>query len=100
MFKVILGFGNGNLKNGCEYITVEIRNEDNNLIAQERGSLPASPQLWELYKSWKSSFRRRFAGRITIPENPGSSSSGVEMELSQCIDRFPREFNQWQGKRI
>ena len=99
MFKVILGFGNGNLKNGCEYITVEIRDEDDKLIAQERGSLPASPQLWELYKSWKSSFRRRFAGRITIPENPGSSSSGVEMELSQCVDRFPREFNQWLNDR-
>ena len=83
MIKVILGFGNGNLENGCERVTVEIRDFDEKLIARGSGSLPLFPQLWKLYNSWKSSFRSRFAGRIMIPQNSGSSSSVVDMELSE-----------------
>ena len=40
MIKVILGFGNGNLENGCERVTVEIRDFDEKLIARGSGSLP------------------------------------------------------------
>jgi len=95
MSKVILGFGNGNLESGCEHITVEIRDEDDKLIAQDNARLPSSPQLWKLYKSWKSSFISRFGGRIIIPQHSGSSSSEVETSLSECINKFPRAFNQW-----
>ncbi|MEL6162572.1 MAG: CHAT domain-containing protein, partial [Cyanobacteria bacterium J06628_3] len=95
MTKVILGFGNGNLENGCEHVSVEIRGDDEKLIARGDGSLPASVQLWELYNSWKSSFRSRFGGRIIIIEDSESSSSAVEMQLSKCINNFTSEFNQW-----
>ena len=95
MIKVILGFNNGNLESGCEHIAVKIRDENEKLIAQDNGSLPSFPQLWKLYNSWKSSFRNRFGGRIIIPQNSGSSSSEVETSLSECIDNFPKEFNQW-----
>ncbi|MGB6297463.1 MAG: CHAT domain-containing protein [Rivularia sp. (in: cyanobacteria)] len=95
MTKVILGFGNGNLRNGCDHISVEVRNSDDKLIARGNGSLPASPELWKLYKSWKSSFIRHFGGRIVIIEDSVSSSSEVEMELSKCINQFPKAFNQW-----
>ena len=95
MTKVILGFGNGNLENGCDRITVEIRDSDDKLIAQDSASLPSFPQLWKLYNSWKSSFRSRFGGRIKIIEDSASSSSDVETTLSECINQFEREFNQW-----
>lgn len=95
MTKIILGFGNGNLENGCEHITVEIRGDDEKLIARGSGSLPASPELWKLYNSWKSSFRSRFGGRIIIPLNCASSSSTVENTLSECINQFPIKLNQW-----
>ena len=95
MTKVILGFGNGNLDLGCDRVTVEIRDDDDKLIARGNGSLPDSPQLWNLYNSWKSSFRSRFGGRIVIPQNSGSRSSMVETTLSECINQFPRDFNRW-----
>ena len=95
MVKVILGFGNGNVENGCERITVEVRGDDEKLIARNDGSLPPSPQLWELYNSWKSSFIKHFGGRIILSKKPGSSSSQRKMELNQCIEQFPREFNKW-----
>ncbi|MGD1914221.1 MAG: CHAT domain-containing protein [Rivularia sp. (in: cyanobacteria)] len=95
MTKVILGFGNGNLDLGCDRVTVEIRDEHDKLIARGNGSLPDSPQLWNLYNSWKSSFRSRFGGRIVIPQNSGSRSSMVETTLSECINQFPRDFNRW-----
>jgi hypothetical protein len=95
MTKVILGFGNGNVENGCEHITVEIRGDDEKLIARGSGSLPASPELWKLYNSWKSSFISRFGGRINIIENSGISSSAVETTFSECVNQFPIKFNQW-----
>jgi WD40 repeat protein len=95
MLKVILGFGNGNVENGCEHITVQIRDDDDKVIAQNNGSLPSSVQLWKLYNSWKSSFRKRFGGRIILGDKPGTSSSEQKRELNQYIEQFPTEFNKW-----
>ncbi|MDJ0634641.1 MAG: CHAT domain-containing protein [Xenococcaceae cyanobacterium MO_188.B29] len=95
MIQVTLEFGNGSLEKGCEHIKVEIRNSDKNLLAEDSGSLPPSTQLWELYQSWRESFRNRFGGRIKISAKSASSSSVVKQDLSEYIARFPRELNQW-----
>ena len=94
MVKVVLGFGNGNVENGCEHITVEIRDDYEKLIAQDSGSLPAYPELWELYESWKFSFTTNFSGRIKVIEEERNVSRH-QLQLSKYFDQFPKRFNQW-----
>lgn len=95
MVKVILGFGNGNVENGCEHITVEIRDDYEKLVAQDSGSLPAYPELWELYESWKSSIKTNFSGRIKVIEEDRRNISQHQLQLSKYFHQFPKRFNQW-----
>ncbi|AFY58458.1 hypothetical protein Riv7116_6102 [Rivularia sp. PCC 7116] len=91
MVKVILRFGNGNVEKGCEHITVEVRTSDDKLIAQDSGSLPAFPELWELYQSWKSSFTSTYGTRIKIIEQEERSPYINQKNF----EKFPTKFNQW-----
>ncbi|MEO1764690.1 MAG: hypothetical protein AAFR83_22640 [Cyanobacteria bacterium J06629_18] len=106
MVKVILRFGNGNVENGCEHISVEVRSSDDKLIAQDSGNLPANPELWELYECWKSSFISNYTGsytnnyptRIKIIEDerrPSNIQTINQIELLNKINEFPTQFNQW-----
>ncbi|MEH2179034.1 nSTAND1 domain-containing NTPase [Nostoc sp.] len=54
---VVINLGNGDLHNGFPSVTVQIRSADNLPPEQFIGSLPASPDLVELYRNWRSNYQ-------------------------------------------
>ncbi len=50
---VVLNLGKGNLKQGFPSVTAALWEDDNQIVMQFTGSLPAAPELWSLYKRWQ-----------------------------------------------
>ncbi|MBW4594112.1 MAG: CHASE2 domain-containing protein [Brasilonema angustatum HA4187-MV1] len=50
---VILNLGRGTLQDGFDFVTVVLQSEDNSKTSQFQGSLPAAPNILDLYRRWQ-----------------------------------------------
>ncbi|QDL07385.1 sensor protein Chase2 [Brasilonema octagenarum UFV-E1] len=50
---VILNLGRGTLQEGFHFVTVQLQSEFNSKTSQFQGSLPAAPNLIDLYRRWQ-----------------------------------------------
>ncbi|MBD2526661.1 CHAT domain-containing protein [Nostoc sp. FACHB-133] len=54
---VVINLGNGDLHNGFPSVTAQIRSDEHLPPEQFIGSLPAAPDLVELYRNWRSIYQ-------------------------------------------
>ncbi|MDB9377371.1 hypothetical protein, partial [Nodularia sphaerocarpa] len=54
---VVINLGNGDLHNGFPSVTAQIRSDEHLPPEQFIGSLPADPNLVELYRNWRSIYQ-------------------------------------------
>ena len=68
---VVLSLGQGNLHEGFPSVTVQIGEPDNPYRMKYTASLPAAPEIYELYRHWQllySAFYQRLSLRVAIAE--------------------------------
>ena len=72
MNKATISLGQGCLRSGFALITMQLWNQDGQLIVKQQGSLIANPKLAELYQQWRSlylAYYRSAPLRIEIVED-------------------------------
>jgi CHASE2 domain-containing sensor protein len=98
---VVLNLGNGDLKQGFPTVTAQLYDNGNPTPIQAIGSLPAAPQLTEIYRRWQLLYqliyealypslnwrdRRELDDDIEIDEEDVTHISSVEFgHLCQCL---------------
>ncbi|ELS00583.1 putative transmembrane sensor domain protein [Xenococcus sp. PCC 7305] len=96
MKRVVINFGQGNLQDGCQTVTVQIRTVENNVPWQCIGSLPAAPELAASYQKWHDcyqAYNQNQATRISVLPAEGFRYS--ESEFAEIAQKLPRQINQW-----
>ncbi|XZN94247.1 MAG: CHAT domain-containing protein [Microcoleus sp.] len=94
---ILLDFGNGDFHQGFQSITFQIFDEDGVLTTQLRGSLPAAPEIPQLYTQWLSGYNSiigtgfRLTKINVIPHNVSESAP------EDVINTLAARFNQWLG---
>ncbi|GAA6614780.1 CHASE2 domain-containing protein [Scytonema sp. NUACC26] len=105
---VVLNLGKGNLKQGFATVTVHLYDCSNSIPLQFVGSLPAAPELIEIYKRWQLLYlllHEAFFPRQHWRRNMGSDA-GIEIdtedithissvEFSKLCNKLRDEINVW-----
>jgi CHASE2 domain-containing sensor protein len=95
---VVLSLGNGNLNNGFPAVTAELWEANNPYPMKFTGSLPAAPELPELYRSWQLLYsalysRRGWNTRLEIEEADVTNVS--EVDFNDLCQRWNERINAW-----
>ncbi|MBW4594113.1 MAG: CHAT domain-containing protein [Brasilonema angustatum HA4187-MV1] len=73
---VILNLGRGTLQEGFDFVTVVLQSEENSKTSQFQGSLPAAPDILDLYRRWQLLYDLIYSAR----------SINIGLRLSQLTD--------------
>ncbi|WP_414583055.1 eIF2A-related protein [Scytonema sp. PCC 10023] len=76
MVLVILNLGRGTLQEGFHFVTVQLQLEGNSKTSQFQGSLPAAPNIIDLYRRWQLLYDLIYSAR----------SINIGLRLSQLTD--------------
>jgi CHASE2 domain-containing sensor protein len=95
---VVLSLGNGNLNNGFPAVTAELWEAHNPYPMKFTGSLPAAPDIPELYRSWQLLYcalysRRGWSTRLEIEEADVTNVS--EVDFNDLCQRLSDRINAW-----
>lgn len=95
---VVLSLGNGGLLNGFPAVTAHLWEPENPHPMKFRGSLPAAPELFQLYKAWKLLYeslyqRLDLSFRLEIEETGVTHVS--EVEFSDLCQQLTTSINDW-----
>ena len=95
---VVLSLGNGNLNNGFPAVTAELWEANNPYPMKFTGSLPAAPELPELYRAWQLLYsalysRRGWNTRLEIEEADVTNVS--EVDFNDLCQRWNERINAW-----
>ncbi|GAB4177795.1 MAG: hypothetical protein Fur006_09690 [Coleofasciculaceae cyanobacterium] len=95
---VVLSLGNGDLNNGFPAVTAELWEANNPYPMKFTGSLPAAPELPELYRAWQLLYsalysRRGWNTRLEIEEADVTNVS--EVDFNDLCQRWNERINAW-----
>lgn len=95
---VVLSLGNGDLYNGFPAVTVQLWESNNTYLGKITGSLPAAPEISELYKYWQLFYsalyqRLNLCPRIEI--DAGDVTNVSEVEFNDLCQRLSDRINIW-----
>jgi CHASE2 domain-containing sensor protein len=95
---VVLSLGNGDLNNGFPAVTAELWEANNPYPMKFTGSLPAAPELPELYRAWQLLYsalysRRGWNTRLEIEEADVTNVS--EVDFNDLCQRLSERINAW-----
>jgi CHASE2 domain-containing sensor protein len=96
--KIIFSFLGGDLRTGFPVVTVQISDDRESLAMKLRGSLPAAPKLFELYKRWRllyDALQHRSNGNTRLDIEPDDITCVSEREFSDLCQQFEETFNSW-----
>ncbi|MFM6397214.1 MAG: molecular chaperone TorD, partial [Planktothrix sp.] len=104
---VILNLGKGDLNKGFSSVNAQLFEDGNPIGFQLTGSLPASPELIELYKRWQLLYKLIYESFYPSPcwrENPNHEEIEIEhdditnvsfIEFSHLCHELQLELNSW-----
>ncbi|MBD2511673.1 CHASE2 domain-containing protein [Nostoc muscorum FACHB-395] len=105
---VVLNLGKGNLKQGFATVTAQLYNYSNPIPIQFTGSLPAAPELIELYRRWQllylllhetlfpgQRWHRNMANDAGIEIDTEDITNISSVEFSNLCDNLQNEINVW-----
>lgn len=104
MYQVVLKLGGGNWQQGCPTVTAQLWAADRSISSQFVGSLPAAPELLELYERWRS-FYGALNDRIspyrtaTIEIAETGITNVSRTEFDQLCQQLKYQFNLWLETR-
>lgn len=95
---VVLSLGNGDLHNGFPVVTAQFWESNNTYLGKITGSLPAAPEISELYKYWQLLYlalyqRLDLCPRIEI--DTGDVTNVSEVEFSDLCQQLADRINIW-----
>ncbi|MGL5922498.1 CHASE2 domain-containing protein [Chroococcidiopsis sp.] len=95
---VVLSLGNGDLHHGFSTVTAKLREEGDAHHKQFCGSLPAAPEIIELYRNWRLVYlalcqRLELNSRIEI--EAGGITNVSEIEFRDLCQQLPGKINSW-----
>lgn len=108
MSKLVLSLGHGDLQSGFPAVTAQLWQENSTRWMKFRGSLPAAPEICQLYKDWQSQYLTSYQcldlhprleildSSEEVSEEPGFSSE----KFSNLCDRFSDSINGWLDSEL
>lgn len=96
---VVLSLGNGDLHHGFSTVAAELREEgDTHPHMQRHGSLPAAPEIIELYRNWQLVYlalcqRLELNSRLEI--EAGGTTNVSEIEFKDLCQQLSVQINVW-----
>jgi CHASE2 domain-containing sensor protein len=105
MIKVVLSLGHGNLQNGFPAVTARLWTENPNREMQFEGSLPAAPDIPELYSSWQLLYSAYYQSlgwhpRIEIIDSP-EYLPGIDLdEFSNLCQQLSESIDAWLNSEL
>jgi len=95
---VVLSLGNGDLHNGFPVVTAQLWESNNTYLGKITGSLPAAPEISELYKYWQLLYsalyqRLNLCPRIEI--DAGDVTNVSEVEFNDLCQGLSDRINIW-----
>ncbi|MDZ8224087.1 CHASE2 domain-containing protein [Nostoc sp. ChiVER01] len=105
---VVLNLGKGNLQQGFATVTAQLYNYSNPIPIQFTGSLPAAPELIELYKRWQllylllhealfpgQRWQRNMANDTGIEIDTEDITNISSVEFSNLCNKLQNKINIW-----
>lgn len=95
---VVLSLSHGNLHDGFPAVTVQLWESSNTYSVKFTGSLPAAPELFELYRQWQllySALYQRLDLHPRIEINAADVTNVSEVEFSNLSQRLSNTINAW-----
>ncbi|MBD2121874.1 CHASE2 domain-containing protein [Trichocoleus sp. FACHB-262] len=104
---IVLNFGSGDLQHGFSQIQVEVREPYHPAPIKLRASLPAAPDLVELYRRWQMFYReyyqqfRQRSQQLAIVIDPdldvdeADLTNFSEIDFEELRQRLPERLNDW-----
>lgn len=95
---VVLSLGNGDLHNGFPVVTTQLWESNNTYLGKITGSLPAAPEISELYKYWHLLYlalyqRLNLCPRIEI--DAGDVTNVSQIEFDHLCHKLQNSINDW-----
>lgn len=104
---IVLNFGSGDLQHGFSQIQVEVREPYRPMPTKLRASLPAAPDLVELYRRWQMLYREYYqqlnqrSQQLAIVIDPdldvdeADLTNFSEIDFEELRQRLPERLNDW-----
>ncbi len=104
---VVLSLSQGNLQDGFPAVTVQLGEADNPYRMKFTASLPAAPEISELYRNWQSlysAFYQRLSLRLGVEEiddfddfeiEEGYVTNVSEVDIHELSQRLSQRINAW-----
>ncbi len=101
---VVLSLSQGNIQDGFPTVTVQLGEADNPYQMKFTGSLPAAPEIAELYRNWQSlysAFYQRLNLRLGVEEiadfeiEEGYVTNVSEVDIKELSIRLAQTINAW-----
>lgn len=95
---VVLSLGQGDLHSGFWSASAQLTEEGTSQAMKFRGSLPAAPQIAELYNSWQllySALHRRFNWHSRIEIETEATTNVSEQDFERLCQRLATKLNAW-----
>ncbi len=109
---VILNLGRGTLQDGFDFVTVQLQSEGNSKRSQFQGSLPAAPNILDLYRRWQLLYDLIYSARSIniglrqqelIDEDIKIDESDIthvsDAEFDEVCKEFQKSIDSWLDDR-
>ncbi|BAZ50055.1 hypothetical protein NIES4103_26690 [Nostoc sp. NIES-4103] len=95
---VVLNLGNGDLHKGFPDVTVQIGFANNSRAMEFHGSLPAAPELPQLYRNWQilySALYRQYSWSVRLEIEDNDVTNVSEVEFNNLCQHLSSKINVW-----
>ncbi|MBC1237257.1 CHASE2 domain-containing protein [Nostoc sp. 2RC] len=95
---IVINLDKGNLNDGFSVVNAQLWDDNNSRPMQFTGSLPAAPQIAELYKRYQliyQALQQRFHGRALIEMEPVGLTNISETDFTEICQELHQQINSW-----
>ncbi|MEH2137635.1 CHASE2 domain-containing protein [Nostoc sp.] len=95
---VVINLDKGNLSDGFSVVNAQLWETNNSRPMQFTGSLPAAPEITELYKRYQliyQALQQRFHGRALIEMEPVGLTNISETDFTEVCQELYQQINSW-----
>jgi len=95
---VVLSLGNGDLQNGFPAVTAQLWEPGNPHPMKFIGSLPAAPEILELYRYWQLLYEALYLRRLVCPASKSMPQTWLtfpRLSLATCAKGYKNRINTW-----
>lgn len=95
---VVLNLGSGNLHTGFSDVTVQLGLNNDPRTMEFRGSLPAAPEIAQLYRNWQilySALYRHYGWSVRLEVEDSDITNFSEVEFNDLCQQLSCRINDW-----